>query len=495
MTKLVINIIAFLCLVSLAAYGQHPSRHMTLDEAIDAACDSSLTAFRNKNMYLSSYWEFRSYRARRLPALAMELTPAAYRRYMTQRYDWENNIDVFRPQKSYEAYAGLNLSQNFDPLGGKFYIKTSLDYLRNFGETRTTQYSSVPVRIGYSQELVGFNPLKWERRIEPLKFEKAKKELLYNMELLAEQTVSAFFNLALAQTKYELAVKTKANADTLYAVGERRFALASISQADLLTLRLDKINSNNEVENSQIALQKAQQTFNLLIGQDLNANVFVEIPTFLPEIEPDWQIAVSYAKENNPELLAQRQEVLEARRDVSKAKVESVLNASLDVSVGFNQISDDIGRVYKSPMRSDLVSVTLTIPLLDWGMRHGRLNMARNNMSVTQIAAEQQEQAVEEDVLMTIRNFSAQKALIASAQEAVEIARIAFEQTSQRFILGKADINTLTLAQNRQQTANTNYILALQNYWTSYYRLRRLTLFDFELGLPLITLSKKMYGF
>ena len=54
-----------------------------------------------------------------------------------------------------------------------------------------------------------------------------------------------------------------------------------------------------------------------------------------------------------------------------------------------------------------------------------------------------------------------------------------------KFIIGKADVNSLTLSLNRQQEAQKNYISALQNYWLNYYKIRKLTLFDFERGLSL----------
>ena len=62
---------------------------------------------------------------------------------------------------------------------------------------------------------------------------------------------------------------------------------------------------------------------------------------------------------------------------------------------------------------------------------------------------------------------------------------MAYDQTRQRFIIGKADVNSLTLSLNRQQEAQKNYISALQNYWLNYYKIRKLTLFDFERGLSL----------
>ena len=75
--------------------------------------------------------------------------------------------------------------------------------------------------------------------------------------------------------------------------------------------------------------------------------------------------------------------------------------------------------------------------------------------------------------------------MIASAEEALDLADLAYDQTRRRFIIGKADINSLTLALNRQQEARKNYIQALRNYWLNYYKIRKLTLHDFESGMSL----------
>ena len=86
---------------------------------------------------------------------------------------------------------------------------------------------------------------------------------------------------------------------------------------------------------------------------------------------------------------------------------------------------------------------------------------------------------------MTVSDFKVQQALILSAEEALDLAQMAYAETKQRFMIGKADINSLTLSLNRQQAAQRNYITALQNYWLSYFKIRKLTLHDFETGISL----------
>ena len=413
------------------------------------------------------------------------MTPAQYNRNIIQRYDSESNKDVYREQQSFNAYGQLAIKQNFDLTGGTFYINTDLEYLRNFGETHNTQYSSVPVRIGYSQDLVGYNPFKWDRKIEPLKYEKVRKQFIYNMESVSESVVNYFFTLAMAQAEYQLALDNVASTDTLYRIGKERHKIAMISRADLLTLQLDVVNAQNTLQNAQMSVKRASFSLASFLNLDKNTEIDLELPGLPLRMEISADVALIKAKENNPTLLAQRQNVLEAEQAVDRTKKESRFNAKINASIGFNQVADKLGDAYRNPLQQDMVSISVSVPLIDWGVAKGKHNMARNDLNVIRSTAQQEELSLEEEVVMTVNDFNVQRNLIASAQEALDLAQLAYEQTRQRFIIGKADVNSLTLSLNRQQEAQKNYISALQNYWLSYYKIRKLTLFDFATGLSL----------
>ena len=46
-------------------------------------------------------------------------------------------------------------------------------------------------------------------------------------------------------------------------------------------------------------------------------------------------------------------------------------------------------------------------------------------------------------------------------------------------------MDNLYQAQTEKDQAILQYVQSLRGYWTSYYRLRRLTLYDFERGAPI----------
>ena len=333
-------------LLSLGAKAQQVVK-LDLQRTIEIANDSSLSAFRYQNLYLSGYWEYRTYKANRLPSLTLDLTPAKYYRYITQRYDSNEDMDVYREQQMFSASGGLSIKQNLDWTGGTFYIDSELDFMRNFGDSKSTQYSSIPVRVGYQQSLLGYNAFRWDRKIEPLKYEKVKKQFIYNTEMVSEEAVTYFFALAMAQADYRLAEENVASSDTLYSIGLQRHKIAAISRADLLTLQLDKVNAHNTLQNAQIALKRAMFSLASFLNLDKNTVIELDIPGRPTGKMIPVDDALMRAKENNPTFLEQRQNVLEAEQNVDKTKKESRFNASFNASVGFNQVADKLGDASK----------------------------------------------------------------------------------------------------------------------------------------------------
>ncbi len=458
---------------------------LDLQTVVDMANSGSLSAFRAKNMYLASYWEYRTFKANRLPSLSLNLVPARYSRDFTRRYDYEQNRDVYREKQLFFASGNLSLQQNLDLLGGTFFVDTELGYLRNFGNQDYSQYSSVPFRIGYRQDLIGYNRFKWEKKIEPLKFEKAKKELIYSLEKNAEEATIYFFNLAMAQAKYKLAKENMNSADTLYKIGQEKHKIAGIKQTELLTLKLDRINAKNSLKNAEIDQKRAMFALATYINYDKKIRIKLILPDYLYNVDISVNEAIEYAKSNNPKFLKSKQELLELEHRLDKTKRETMFNLGISASVGFNQVAKTFSEVYQSPRQQDVVALTLFVPLVDWGVRKGRYNMALNNLNVAELTSKQEELKIEEEVIMTVGDFEVQQNMIAGAEEALELAKLTHEQTKQRFIIGDVDLNSLTLSNNRYQEAQRNYISALKNYWLSYFKIRRLTLFDFDKNVPI----------
>ncbi|MDR0797016.1 MAG: TolC family protein, partial [Tannerella sp.] len=283
--------------------------------------------------------------------------------------------------------------------------------------------------------------------------------------------------------------------DTLYRIGKERFEIMSISQTDLLTLELDAENARISLHNADLALKRAMFAFVSFLNMEKDTPVKLELPDKPAGLTITTEMALIQAHDNNPEFLDHRQQILEAERNVDQTQKSAVFDASFYASVGFNQVAENFGGAYRNPSQQDIVSIGFSIPLIDWGVRKGRANMAKNNLNVARISVRQKEISLEQDVIMTVDEFNIQQDLMQRAETAMRLANMAYNNTIERFIIGRADINSLTLSLNRQKEAQKNYIAALKNYWMTYYKIRKLTLFDFARQVKISDDFNQEYGF
>ena len=126
-----------------------------------------------------------------------------------------------------------------------------------------------------------------------------------------------------------------------------------------------------------------------------------------------------------------------------------------------------------------------SLPRVDRGIRKDKINNANNQLKATEISVEQSKQEFFQNIMLACDDLDMLMKQISSASEAMDLSEMAYEDTKQRFVIGKVDVNALSLGQSRMTTAQKNYISILRSYWVSYFELRKLTLFDFENNMPL----------
>ena len=458
---------------------------LDLSQAIRLACDSTLDAFRFRDLFLAQYWEYRNYKARRLPNLTLNLTPMQYNRDIVKRYISETDMDVYRTQQSLYSYGNLSVTQNLDLTGGTFYVNSELGFFRHFGQTVSNQFSSVPLRVGYSQDLLGYNPFKWEKRIEPVKYEHARKELVYNMEEIAVATVSYFFELALAEHGCEQAEMHKNICQRLYGEGQERWKQHALSATDLMDLELALTNAENELLASRNNKEKQESALSSFLNLPKREKVHARLPDDVPvEFIPE-EKAMHYLLQNHPVYMAQRQNVLKARQEADKAKKERFIEADIDISVGFNQVAAEISQAYRQPMQQNMVSVGVTVPLVDWGVRRGKYKIAQSNLNVAENEARKEQQKTEEELAAMVRDYNVQVQIVRTSKRSVELAENILKEAVERFRLGKDDINNLFDCMMRKDEAGMNYVRALYSCWLTFYRIRQMTAYDFQQECPM----------
>lgn len=343
-----------------------------------------------------------------------------------------------------------------------------------------TEYSSTPIRIGIRQALFDFNPFKWSKRIEPVEFERSKKELVQSSEEIADNAVRYFFNLLEDQIQLKIAQNDLSNADKLYQDGLRRQEKGVISREDILSLELSLMDANSNLEREETNVRRSQSRLLSFLRMDKSLDVELVPPDEVYPIDIEEQHAIEMARENNPDILDFRRRRLYAERRVEQAR-KSRYSADLSISMGLNQTSDDgrVRSVYQDLENQQRVQVSLNIPIIDWGLSKKRVKLAQSNREVVMARMEQEEIDFDENVRRTVEEFNRQKKLLERAAKADTLAQMIYEETQGSYMNDNVDIIKLNTAQNKKNSARKDYFDELEDYWELCYEVRELTLYDF----------------
>lgn len=482
-----IFLLILLITASKVSFSQRNVMKITLSEAIDMASRQSLDAFRQQNMYLASYWEFKYYRSDKLPQLSIGANPFAYNNSIRSDYVPTDQSWQYTQQQSITSNASLKMTQNVGLTGGSFTASTDLGMVKNFIGDMATTYSSNMVSMGYRQRLNGYNRLRWESKIEPLKFETARKKFIQSREDIAIKTTNKFFGLVDAQIELNIATTNLANSDTLYQIGKGRYQVGTLTQDEFLNFELNLMNSRIAVTRANQGLLRARSDLNIFLGIEKNTFIDCIVPKAISSaLQINVEDAVQKSMENNPEIMLQERQLLEQESNVRLVKAQNGISADISATAGLNQKSIDLATVYENPNRFQNIGlINLSVPIKDWGKRKGQILMAESNREVVVNTVKQQRIDFQQSVLMNVLEFNLQSEQVVNSAKADTIAQMGFDVTMRRFKIGKLDVTKLNMARTDLENARRAYISSLQKYWTSYFLIRQLSLFDFERNVEL----------
>ncbi len=242
---------------------------------------------------------------------------------------------IYIPKNTVSNLGTLSLSQNIGPTGTVISLRSDLTLFRDIAKDLPTNYITNPVSIDITQPIRKYNTLKWQKKIEPVRYNAARKTYLANIEGVHLSAVMNFFSLALAQINKQIAEMNYSNADTLYRIAQGRYDLGTIAEDELLQMQLSWLNAETARKQADMNLRDREIRLRSFLGYNENVRLELIVPTEIPDLQVEMKEVLDLALENNPDLLQQQINVLNAQSNAAQAKAEKGLNASLTASFGF----------------------------------------------------------------------------------------------------------------------------------------------------------------
>lgn len=471
--------------ISSGSMAQLPVNKLSLDEVLTLAKDQSPDAILAKHRFRASYWQYRSFKAEFLPSLSLSGTLPDFSRTL-KKYEREDGTYSYISENTNSTSLGLSLTQNIALTGGRISIGSNLERT-DLLDSSNHAYLGSPISIQIVQPLFGINTLKWSKKIEPLKYEEAKREYVQALEDISIEACQLFFNLAMAQQNVITAKLNYSNTDTLYKIAQGRYNIGTIAENELLQMELSFLNAGTDLNEAEINLISNKSRLKSFLGLNDQYDLELILPSECPKFEIEFDNVLQLSKQNNPQILQYERQVIEANRNVAQARSERGFSANLFASYGLTQTANEIAGVYKDPKNSQAVQIGFQIPILDWGLGKGKVKMAQSNLEVTKTTVNQALTDFEQDVYLKVMRFNLQDDQVLIAEKADLISQNRYEVTKQRFLIGKIDVLDLNIAQTERDEAKTKYINALSNFWQYYFQMRQLTLHNLENNTPIQT--------
>lgn len=452
---------------------------LTLQQTIDHARRYSPDAQSARHSFRSSYWNYRYYRANYLPNLSLSSTP--YLDRAINKVTQSDGSVKFVEQNLLSTDLTLSLTQNVTWTGGTFFVETSAQRLDLFSDN-SHSYQTSPVNIGYQQSLFGYNSLKWNRRIEPVRYREARKKYAETLELVAAAATQKFFDLATAQSNYETACTNYANADTLYMYARGRYDIGTISENEMLQLELNKLTEETNRMNARIEVDNAMQELRSYLGIQQDMELHVNISDFVPQFQIDLDEALLLASQNSPDIDNMQLRRLESESAVAQARANAGLKADIYLRFGLTQTSDRWREAWRNPMDQQYVSLSISLPILDWGRGKGQVRVAKSNRDLVKTQVEQDKTDFDLNIRKLVKQFNLQARRVHIAARTDTTARRRAEVARRLYLLGQSTVLDLNASISEKDSARRAYLTALYDYWSLYYTLRSLTLYDFGRG-------------
>jgi outer membrane protein len=449
---------------------------LTLTDAVALAQKQGLSAEASRQTLNAARARDRAFNARLMPQVSLGGVAANYNHAI---------IPVLQPtgethfvsQSQNESSMGLTVSQAIPWLGSTLSVGSYLDRVDVTGTGRT--YNSKPFLIALDQDLLKPRTTLWDARAEDLRANLAERQYLESREDLALNTASAFFDYYAANVALRNATTNVAVNDTLYTLNKGRFEVGKIGENELLQSELQLLRARATLDGAKLERDRSESALRRLVNVHSHDTLVVVPPQNVPTVEVDPEMAVRQALQHASIVEQAAFDSVNARRAETTARLNNGFNASIHATYGMNQTSNLFGLAYTSPLPQQQFSMQVRMPILQWGGGRADVQAARAMQSeVASQSRARREQLVEDARYAALQLTQSQRMLLIAAK-ADTVAQKRFEVAKNRYVIGKIGVSDLYIAQNEKDQALEAYVQALRGFWTNYYHLRRVTLYDF----------------
>lgn len=453
--------------------------HLDLETAKRLALGNNPNIIRSLMDFQAAEALFSGSKAELYPSLRLDMTAPSYNESLSEQYVYDPSTGYYNwrwlPTGDYRYQGSLRLEQKL-PTGGAIDV-SSLLYKRDYfigssQDSIQTEYSSI-IRFAVRQPLLQPNSvrLNYLRSLNSLK--KAGLDRQIALRDLDYLIAIAYYGLVRADRRLQLELEDYQRWEKSVSTAEDKYKAGLIPEVEVLKLKVELARREGTLASMRDSYQSSADELKLALGLEITDSIAIS-----PEVE---KLVV---EKGDPDRAAQyRQELKKTAIDLKNAqltykqkKSEAGLNASLQAYYDFDSKEANLEHLTDDYEQDRGLSLTVTLPLLDWGAVRQKVESSRINLRRSDYDLQQQRREFLVQLRRVERTLESAESRLASAEMAEEFAQKSYEITVARFDVGAATATdlidaqiSLNLARHERLDSIIDFNLAAKRYIALYF--------------------------
>jgi outer membrane protein TolC len=461
----------------------HAQKILTLEQALAEANQKSPTIRQARLSLIQNQENLNAQRLALKSNLALTVNPI---RYVHNR-EYNETLGEWRTNEQTSSSGQLAIQQPIAATDGTISLVNSLGWQDSYiNEFNTFKGFNNNLQLKLDQPIFTYNRTKMTLRKLELNLENS--QLNYSLkELSVEKLVTqAFYEVYLSQSSAIIAKDDYTNRQKSYEIIKNKVDAGLVSKGELYQAEVDMLTSKSTLQNDEVTLQNKLDEFKQLLGMSLDEDVMVLAEVSINPIDVNLTNALNLGLASRMELRQRSIDIEQGQFDLITTNALNEFKGNVGLSVGLIGENKDFPNVYNNPTNNQDISVSLTIPLYDWGEKKARLRAVQAAQESKMQNLNDERTSIALNIRQAYRTLNNLLIQIEIAKKNEENAALTYDINLEKYKNGDLTSMDLNLYQNQLTTKKQSHTNALIQYKLALLDLKIQTLYDFEKNVSIV---------